>query len=219
MRLGIRLMVLAACVGMVLFSPATAAMAQNVLVNPGFESGPVGGGAAGWTTFGNVYTEAATPCLVPYAGNQLCKMFGNWWGVFNVTGIFQEFATTPGATWKMSAKSRHCSEDPMIGSQVNGGNWVVQKIAFFDATNTEIAGGSAESIILDGSFAMDTWFDNAPILAVAPVGAVKVQGFILYLQPLWDGGSALIDEVSLENLPPSTPVSVSSWGQLKTRYR
>ena len=208
----------ATCAGLLLFATAGVASAQNALTNPGFENGPTGGGALGWTTFGNVYTEATSPFgnqFVPYAGNQLVSTFGNWWGVFNVSGLFQEFPTSEGAHWQLSSKSRHWSGDPMVGSQANGGNWVVQKIAWFNAGGTEI--GGVESMILDGTFATDVWHDNAPIVGVAPPGTVKLQALILYLQPAFDGGAAHIDNVELLNLD-TVGVKSSTWGKIKSLY-
>jgi len=189
----------------------SAAFAQNVLVNPGFESG-----LSGWTAFGNAYGEASNPPqFVPRTGTGVASMFGNWWGVFNVSGIFQEFPTTPGEVWEMSSSARHWSGDPMTADGVDD-NWVVQKIAFFDAANTEI--GGVESRILDGTFAMDVWHDAATISGVAPAGTVKLQALILYLQPLYDGGAAHIDDVSLVHRAP-VPTEPTTWGQVKALYR
>lgn len=190
---------------------ATGAFAQNVLVNPGFESG-----MTGWSPFNNAYAEVANaPQFVPRNGNGLVSMFGNWWGVFNVSGIFQEFPTTEGETWEMSSSARHWSGDAMSIDGVDD-NWVVQKIAFFDAGNNEI--GGVESTILNGSFAMDTWHDAATISGVAPAGTVKLQALILYLQPMWDGGAAHIDDVSLVHVVP-IKTEPATWGKVKALYR
>lgn len=206
----------AACVAMLLLATVTVASAQNLLVNPGFEQGAPGGGAEGWITFGNVFTEGANPPqFVPYEGEQLASMFGNFSGEFNVSGMFQEFPTSEGAEWRMSSKSRHWSGDPMIGSQGEGGNWVVQKIVFKDVDDAEI--GAVESMILDGTFETDVWHENEPIVGVAPPGTVQVEAFILYLQPLFDGGAAHIDNVELLN-PEPVPVQTSTWGMIKSLY-
>ena len=118
------------CTAMLLFAlvgMSTSASAQNVLVNPSFESG-----LTGWTAFANVYPEVSNPPqFVPLTGNGLVSMFGNWWGSFNVSGIFQEFPCSAGDQWRISSNARFWSGDPMIGSQAAGGNWVVQKVAFF----------------------------------------------------------------------------------------
>ena len=96
-------------------------------------------------------------------------------------------------------------------------NWVVQKIAWFDAGGAEI--GGVESRILDGTFATDVWFDNAPIVGVAPPGAVKMQALVLYLQPLWDGGAAHIDNCELLYVGGPSATEPSTWGEIKTLFK
>lgn len=180
---------------LILACGASAALAGNLLTNPGFEDG-----LNGWNAFGNAYPETNNPPqFEAYEGEGLVSMFGNFSGGFNVTGIFQEFPAAAGQAWTMDAYSRHWSGDAMIGSGAPDSNWVVMKIAFFDAGNAEI--GAAERTILDGTFATDVWHDNDPVTGIAPAGTVKVQSFILYLQPLFDGGAAHIDNVSLVPAP------------------
>ncbi len=192
-------------------APVATASAQNLLANPGFESG-----LTGWTPFGNVYAEAANPPqFVPLNGNGLVSMFGNFSGGFNVSGIFQEFPCTPGEEYEISSSARFWSGDPMTGSQAAGGNWMVQKIAFFDAANAEIAG--FDSIILDGSFTADVWHTAAPVSGMAPAGTVKVQALILYLQPNFDGGAGHVDDVSFIK-KQSVPTQEETWGGIKALY-
>jgi hypothetical protein len=187
-----------------------------MLTNPDFETGPTGGAPQGWIAFGNMAVESNNPpAIVPYAGERLLKMWGNWSGPWNVTGVFQEFPSAEGDMWQLSAKSRHYSGDAMVGSQAGGGNFVVQKIVFKNATDGEI--GAIEATILDGSFATDTWFDNLPIVGTAPPGTAQVEAFILYIQPDTDGGAAQIDNVELLYLGV-TAVEESSWGTIKSLY-
>jgi len=199
-----------ASVAVLVVAVATAASA-NMLANPGFESG-----LAGWIAFGNVYPQTAlAPQFVPYDGNGLVSMFGNWSGPWNVSGIFQEFPTMAGESWTMSCKSRFWIGDPMVGPGAPYNNWVVQKIAFFDASNTEIA--AVESTILDGTFASDLWYDNAPITGMAPAGTVKVQALVLFIQPAQDGGAAHIDNVELIK-HGAVPTESTTWGIIKSLY-
>ena len=191
---------------------ASSAFAQNLLTNPGFEDG-----LNGWFAFGNAFAEASNPPeIVPFEGNGIAKMFGNFSGGFDVTGIFQEFPAAPGQTWEMDAYSRHYSGDAMIGNGLPDSNWVVMKIVFKDAGDAEI--GAAESTILDGTYATDTWFDNAPVSGIAPAGTVQVEAFILYLQPFNDGGAAHIDNVSLIPAPASVAL-LGLGGLVATRRR
>lgn len=195
---------------------APGAMA-NVLANPGFEDGPTGYGATGWGVFGAAYTEASNPPqFVPYEGNQLLSMFGNWSGPYNVSGIYQEFPASKDDVWTLSSKSRHWGGDPMVGTGDPDGNWVVQKIAWFNSDGDEI--GGAESVILDGTFAPDVWHNNAPITAEAPPRTASVQALILYIQVDTDGGAAHIDNVAFYPGGPS-PVDATSWGNIKALFR
>ena len=205
----------AACVVMVLMMTAATASAQNLLVNPSFETGPTGGYPSGWLAFGNVFVEkASAPQFVPYDGQRLVSMFGNWSGPYNVSGMYQEFATTAGDTWALCAKSRHWSGDPMIGN-ASTGNFVVQKLVFKDAADVEI--GAAESIILDGTYAADTWFATPAIMGTTPYGAVQVEAMILYVQAGGDGGAAHIDDVQLI-FCGIVEADESSWGAIKSLF-
>ena len=191
---------------------AASAVGANMLTNPGFEEG-----LNGWGFFGNVYHETTNPPqFVPYEGDGLVSMFGNWSGPYNVSGIYQEFPTSPGECYSLSAKSRHWSGDPMMGAGAPDFNWVVQKIVWFDVNHTEI--GGVESTILDGTFPTDVWFDNDPVIGTAPDGAVTVGAYILYIQPANDGGAAHIDLVDFEYLGPSATES-TTWGGIKHLYR
>ncbi len=161
----------------------------NLLVNPGFESG-----LSGWDAFGNAFAEPENlPEIEPLNGTQLCKMFGNFSGGFNVSGIFQTFGAEPGQSFSMDCSSRHWSGDPLLGAGPPGDNWMVMKIAFFDGGGTEI--GAAEGIILDGTSPTDTWIDNPAISGTAPAGTESVQALILYLQPAFAGGGGQVDDI------------------------
>jgi hypothetical protein len=201
--------------GALLVAAVAPAFSQNVLTNPGFEAG-----FSGWTTFGNSFVEGANPpAVVPYAGNNVAKFFGGFSGGFSVSGFFQSYPAAPGQLWSLSSKSRHFSGDAMVGSAIpsgGNGNWVVQKLIFRANGVDDIA--SAESIILDGTFATDTWFDNVPVLLVAPPTTTTVWAFLLYLQPAFDGGAAQIDNVTLERIV-ATPNQKSSWSRVKSLYR
>jgi hypothetical protein len=207
-----KMLLVTALVGAFLMAIGTGAFAQNLLTNPGFEAG-----LTGWYGFGNQYPEVANPPqFVPLSGNGLASMFGNWSGPYNVSGIFQEFPTTAGETWEMTSNARFWSGDPMIGPGAPNGNWVVQKLAWFDAGNNEI--GGSELTILDGTYAADVWHASGLLSAVAPAGTVKVQALILYIQPAFDGGAAHIDDVYVAN-PTPIKVESSTWGAVKALYR
>ncbi|NRA97683.1 MAG: hypothetical protein HRU14_15920 [Planctomycetes bacterium] len=123
-------------------------------------------------------------------------MFGNFWGTFNVTGVFQSFSAAPGNLFEMDAWSRHFSGDALTGGGAPNNNWVVMKIAFFDGSQTEI--GGVETTILDGTFATDVWHDNQPIRGIAPPGTTCVQPLVIYLQPLFGAGACHVDDLEFQ---------------------
>jgi hypothetical protein len=205
--------VLLACASMLVFAAAASA---NSLANPGFESGDF----TGWQTFGNCYVEADIPAepghYVPYEGQYLAKLFGNFYceDCFNVSGIFQEFDTCPGDQWCFNVNSRHSGWEPMAG-----GNWMVQKLAFFDINGDEIVEAASESTILDASSPVDEWIINDVIFGTAPMNAVKVQALVLFLQPSLDGGAGQVDAGCLMYLGGgSSATESSSWGQIKSLF-
>jgi hypothetical protein len=172
----------------------------NLLTNPGFEDG-----LNGWITFGNVYPETSNPPqFVPHSGDGLASMFGNWTGGFNVSGLFQEFPAAPGSDWTLDVYSRHWSGDALTADGTDD-NWVVQKIVFKDLNDVELP-GAVESTIMDGTFPTDVWIDNAPISATAPEGTVQVEAFVLYLQPLYDGGAVHLDDAVFTPEPTSLAI-------------
>ncbi|MEC7582894.1 MAG: hypothetical protein VYE77_01135 [Planctomycetota bacterium] len=178
---------------------APVGLAQNMLANPGFENG-----LTGWSFFGNASGEVADPSagVIPRTGNGLAKLYGQFNGAFNVSGIFQAFPASAGQTFTIDCWSRQSSLDPMTGLGAPADNWVVMKMAFFDAAHVEI--GNAEGTVLDGNSVQDVWIDNPAVTGTAPINTVSVEAFILFLQPGMAPGSAQIDDMEFTG-PPSVP--------------
>lgn len=177
---------------------APAGLSQNLLTNPDFESG-----LTGWSTFGNASSEFLNPPgVVPLSGVQVAKMYGNFTGSFNVTGIFQSFPASPGQTFTLDCFGRHWDGDRLLGAGLPNDNAVVMKIAFWDSLGGEVGGG--ERLVIDGLSPQNTWVNPAPVAATAPVNTVRVEALILFLQPNVDAGSAQIDDVTFTG-PPPTP--------------
>ena len=184
---------------------------QNLLTDPGFESGAF---APNWSAFSNAFVEVANPPqFVPNTGNNLVSMFGSFNGGFGVSGIFQAFGATAGEVYTLDCNSRHFSGDPMVGGGAPADNWMVMKIAFFDAGGVEI--GAGEATILDGNAPTDTWIYNAPVSATAPSGTVSVQALILYLQPGVAGGAGHVDDITFLRTVTAMPSYPGSGDDLR----
>ncbi|MBK8976872.1 MAG: hypothetical protein IPM29_13215 [Planctomycetes bacterium] len=183
--------------------------AQNLLQNPGFD-GPV----FAWGQFGNAFLEGS-PLVPARSAPFVMKMFGNFTGSFNVTGIFQSFPALPGQSFTLDCWSAHASGDAITGPGAPTANWAVMKIAFFDAANVEI--GGAEQTIIDGTYPTDVWIDNPAVTGVAPANTASVQALILFLQPGTAGGALLVDDCVFTGPPPARPAYPGSGEDLELR--
>lgn len=202
--------VLCATTGLMVFASGASA---NVLANPGFESG-----LSGWTTFSagfNLIPETTTP----NSGTGVAKMFGQFSGGFNVSGLFQSFPATAGELWSFDAHFRHNTGDAMTGAGLPDFNWVVMKFEFRDAFDVVVPGGAVESVVLDGTSPTDTWLHAAPISLAAPAGTQSVFAFFLYLQPGTDGGAVLIDDANFIPAPGTAAGLLLAGGCLARRRR
>ena len=195
------------------------AAAQNVLVNPGFETGTAPGnpdayGAPGWNVFGNVY-NVSTPEPAPsgpHSGNGALKEFGTFTGNYGVSGAFQSFSTTVGTMWSLSGFGLNSSSDPM-----QTGNYALLKISFQDASNNELLGIESNYITLTS--ALDQW-QALSASGTAPAGTDHVDFFALFVQPLYAGGSAFFDDISATTVPaPGASAMLLASGLLLARRR
>ena len=201
------------------------APAQNLLLNPGFEAG-----VSGWSTFGNAYHEASNPPqFQPHSGSGMVSLFGNFWGTFNTSGIFQSFPASPGDVFELDGWARHYSGDALVGNGAPNDNWMILKIAFLDAGQTEI--GAAETTILDGTYATNTWHGASAIQATAPANTTSVQALVIFLQPSFASGAGHVDDLEFRDLqspPPhptpgggvpgvGTPTRITANGQFEIR--
>jgi hypothetical protein len=159
----------------------------NLLINPNFDD--AGGSLNGWIAFGNASADPNISLSAPASG----KMFGNFSGGFDVTGIFQAFPATEADEYTMSASSFVGSFDPLSGTGPDDFNWAEMKIVFKDAGNAEI--GANAVIIADGTVPQDEWRPFT-VSATAPAGTASVEAFFLFLQPFNDGGSVFVDNAT-----------------------
>jgi hypothetical protein len=194
------------------------ASAQNVLVNPGFESPTTPspppeywGAGDGWTSFGGgIYTIDSSVGVPPLNGNQLLKMFGGC-----CSGAWQQFPCLPGQTWNGGVWMRNDSLDPMSGGQVAAVNieWIQ-------------ADGNTQSTIIpfisNGTFTasspQDVWTLQT-ITGVAPADAAFARFVVITgdFQPGGPGGAPFYDEAFFELL--TVPNEESSWGQIKALFQ
>lgn len=172
------------------------------LYNPGFESG--GGSFANWTKFNNCYIDHATV----RTGGSAIKMFGNWSGPWNASGVYQDMPATEGQVWRLDCWSRQNATDNIVGTI----NYVVMKMEFWSVAGQKIT--EQETRILDANSPVATWIDNPPLDVTAPAGTARVRAVIVFLQPTTSGsvgGAGYVDDVYCRPISGPNTVNLADY--------
>jgi beta-glucanase (GH16 family) len=129
-----------------------AAAQTNLLANPGFESGNLNG----WSTFGaNNYAQSTGGYA--HNGTYYYKVYGNYNGSQNYTGIYQIHNSAPGAAYSADGWAFSLSSDYIRGSdQV----WI--EVSFRDSSYKALAlyrSAVVTGANIAGFGGFSTWFD------------------------------------------------------------
>lgn len=179
--------------------PSPSAMPN--LLNNGSISGPSAAppnAVPGWTTYGNVYLDTRNFGQVSPGG--AAKLFGTFNPGFD-TGMYQSFPTTAGNTYQFDVNALStCQDSPLYPWAANGtDNLLKARIAFFDATDTEIPGSGNEIVVRDLNSPLGTWVARS-LTATAPSGAATVRPFLVFVQPSNGGGAVFVDDLAFRNI-------------------
>jgi hypothetical protein len=204
--------------------------AQNLLANPGFETGAsVGAGDTqnipGWGSFDNAYlTSSPNPAPVgPHSGVGSLKLFSG-----GVAGVYQTFSASPGQIYNFSGFGLALSSD-QIGTTAGGAsNFAVMKIVWFDggtelqpvASDPNLIGSdetdSNPGILspeITASTATGAWLPYTA-QGTAPATTTNVQVLALFVNVGGanannDSGSAWYDDFSLSQVTVPEPATMS----------
>src|ERR1035437_5972697 len=140
------------------------AQAQNILVNPSFETNNGQVFPTGWTYFEPpsttvkdywivTSTDGCSPHMAAHSGSLLWK---EWWanGIpTNVAGIYQTFGSAPGSIYQASGwlGSKSCD-----GGGLGSGDFTWIQVEFLDASTNVLA--LYKSALFSASVGADTWF-------------------------------------------------------------
>lgn len=177
----------------------------NILTNPGFEQS----GLANWRTYGGGANVGLTTQQARSGSNSF-KVYGQFTGVQNDSGIYEDIPTLAGASLAGNAWAYVSASDRIAG---NNSAWA--EVTFRDTTNIL---GLYRSAIVTSNTSTGTWL-NLPITnqfdpqtfafvgsvtnLVAPAGTLFVRKQILYRQMANAAGSVFWDDLSLTAPGPS----------------
>ena len=167
---------------------------ENLLSNPGFDDG--GGSLDGWSVFGNTISNVSANGDLANDGTHALKIYGQFNGPNNLSGVSQGVAISEGASLRAEASTRTPSWDTLFGKD----NDVTMKIEFYSVFGAASGSGDflgeVSQLIHDGSSAEDIWLDHA-LEAIAPEDAVEARLSFVFRQPDNDNGAIWIDSAGL----------------------
>jgi beta-glucanase (GH16 family) len=203
--------------------------AANILTNSGFETASL----AGWTPFGaNNYSQSGAG--VAHGGVNYCKVYGQFNGATNYTGIYQDNPSAPGAIYSADGWAYSLSSD-----YIRGQDLIWLEVSFRDASYNTLA--LYRSVVVSSNNiasygGLNTWFDlqitnqcsftnasklilspgtvtNAVTSLVAPSGTVYARYQIVFEQGKDNAsGSIYFDDLTLNQTGGTVVVSpVTQW--------
>ena len=196
----------ATCLAAALVLTTSTAQAQNLLVDPGFESGvfaqpnpiPLPGGAGGgWGAWG---ASIATPTA--HSGNYSALMWDNSW---NPQGLYQILPATPGETFDLYAY--YMASNPGVSGY---GTPVLVQISFFASDGTTGLGAFGNWQPLG---AANTWVQSPDVVATAPAGTAYVGAYLMMMDN--NGGNGLnvyMDDAQLTLVPEPSALALLGLG-------
>ena len=173
------------------------------------------GTLAAWTTFGNTLPNVQTDDEAVKVGASSFKLFGQYNGQENYSGIEQGITVNAGEEIIARASSFIRSADSLSGT----GNTAFMKIDYYRERNG--AYGTTDYIRSDsmlvgnGSSPNNVWRDFQ-LNSTAPSGAVEARLAFVFVQPGNEGGAIHIDDVSFA-VVPQDPVTVQPTALQVTR--
>jgi beta-glucanase (GH16 family) len=171
----------------------------SLIADPGFEDD--GGSMLNWDRFGNVIDNVFSEWGTPLDGERSLKMYGQFNGLENYSGAFQNIEIRGGDRYIAGAHALIRSEDSIVGTT----NTALMKIEFYSqagaAYNSEFFLGETEVILADTNSPEDTW-SYGELEGTAPTGSVEARVTLLFLQPESNpGGAVFIDSVTFNTTP------------------
>lgn len=181
--------------------------AANVLSNPGFETGNLGG----WTTYGTDTSVINNPAIA-HSGNDYFKVYQAFNSQVNYNGIYQDNVSGPGTVYSADGWAYTLSSDVLAGQNQA---WI--EVSFRNISGNVLALYRSAIIttnaIATGAFPKNTWVDlrvtnqynpstyaitNTVSSLVAPPGTSFVRCQIMFQGDQYNSsGSMYFDDLTL----------------------
>lgn len=172
----------------------------SLIADPGFETD--GGSMASWVRFGNVIENVFSDWGTPLDGERSLKIFGQFSGIENYSGAYQNIPISVGDRYTAGAYALTRSEDSIADTT----NRAILKVEFYSQAGAEHGSefflGEDEIVLADMHSPEDTWV-NGELQGTAPAGAVEARVTLLLVQPEPNpgAGAVFIDSVTFNTTP------------------
>jgi O-glycosyl hydrolase len=158
----------------------------------GFQSG--GGSLDTWNVFGNTSGNVSVADQAVLAGDKSLKLFGQFNGQANTSGVSQGITVEGGEYVEASVAAFIRSADSIAGT----GNSAQMKIEFYNTHGAAYGSsgflGEMLTTIADGTSPNNVWL-NEELGGIAPVGTVEARLVLQFLQVGNQSGAVHLDSV------------------------
>jgi beta-glucanase (GH16 family) len=163
---------------------------QPIIQNASIESmGPnANAGLYGWGNWGNAFYDGT----IGRTGASSAKIFGNFNGGSNTSGIFQDINAAPGKRYRAQAWFYTPS-----GDKIASPNFAAVNIEWRNAQDQLISFETFSSI--DSATAANTWVQGE-VRGIAPAGTTKARIVGIFVQNNNAGGSVRIDDLDIREV-------------------
>jgi glucosylceramidase len=166
----------------------------------GFQQG--GGSLDAWTVFGNNGGNVSAATEAVLDGDRSLKLFGQFNGIANTSGVSQGITVSPGDRVQASASALVRLAD----SITNTNNVAQLKIEYYSQFGGTYGSasflGETQMTLVDGSTTNDSWLERQ-LTGIAPTGAAEARIVLQFLQPAGQLGAVHIDHVSFGIVNPA----------------
>ena len=166
--------------------------------NGGFEDN--GGSLAQWSKFGDAINNVSTGNEQVNVGTEALKLYGQFNGVENYSGITQGLSVTPGEELTASASAFVASYDSIAGSA----NDAILKIDYYSKQHGEFGTADflgADALTLANGFTVNDQWLTTELNSTVPLGAVEARVVILFGQRNNAAGAVFVDDVNFSVVP------------------